>query len=210
MLRSVLTKVVFRITGSLNKYGSTHKRIDASARPGERSIPHELGGEAEIDYRVTGLEARIVLPARMYRLDAAAGDKQTGKVAEPSDDPAEPSRSAAMPGHVLLVEDSLIIALDAEEALLSQGVGRVSVASSVEQALAVLEEETIDAALLDLNLGSQLSLPVAEVLAARSIPFAFVTGYADGIDVGTRFAAIPVLQKPYGSEDLSRILLQLA
>ena len=114
--------------------------------------------------------------------------------------------ASGLPGHVLLVEDSLIIALDAEEALQSAGVATVTVVSTVNQALLVLESQKIDAALLDINLGNQLSLPVAEELLKRAIPFAFATGYGDQIDFGDQFAAVPVLQKPYRRDQILEIL----
>jgi len=45
------------------------------------------------------------------------------------------------------------------------------------------------------NLRGELVYPVADALAAKGVPFVFVTGYSvDGIDA--RFATVPVLQKP--------------
>ncbi|MFL5253557.1 MAG: hypothetical protein ACJ8AI_11790 [Rhodopila sp.] len=48
----------------------------------------------------------------------------------------------------------------------------------------------LDGALLDINLRGELVYPVADVLAARGVPFVFITGNAlHGID--PRYAAIP-------------------
>jgi len=45
---------------------------------------------------------------------------------------------------------------------------------------------------------------LADLVAARGVPFVFVTGYsADGIE--SRFAHIPVLQKPIDRQQLQRI-----
>jgi two-component SAPR family response regulator len=48
---------------------------------------------------------------------------------------------------------------------------------------------------------------VAEILARRHVPFAFVTGYdADSVD--SRFRDIPVLQKPVEREMLQKLFTQ--
>ena len=49
--------------------------------------------------------------------------------------------------------------------------------------------------MLDINLGDGMAYPVADIVAARGVPFVFVTGYeADTID--DRFSHVPILQKP--------------
>ena len=173
----------------------------------ERTVPHDLGGEARVDYHVVGLTARFVIPSRYFRLDSTAALPFAAKVDLQLATGEREESASGLPGHVLLVEDSLIIALDAEEALQSAGVATVTVVSTVNQALLVLESQEIDAALLDINLGNQLSLPVAEELLKRAIPFAFATGYGDQIDFGDQFAAVPVLQKPYRRDQILEILI---
>jgi len=77
--------------------------------------------------------------------------------------------------------------------------------ASVADALEPAHEATLDAALLDVTLGRERIYPVAEVLASRGIPFAFLTGYGrDGID--PKFAAAPVLQKPVDEAALDGFL----
>ena len=71
--------------------------------------------------------------------------------------------------HVLLVEDSMIIAMDAEDALKEIGAAKVVVAASVARALGALEKGGLNFALLDLNLGEETSLPVADMLAKNNI-----------------------------------------
>ena len=66
-----------------------------------------------------------------------------------------------------------------------------------------------DAAILDINLGDGMVYQVAEILARRHVPFAFVTGYdADSVD--SRFRDIPVLQKPVEREMLQKLFAQTA
>ena len=80
---------------------------------------------------------------------------------------------------------------------------------SVNGTKAVAKDGQPDAAVLDINLGDGLAYSVAEILAARGVPFVFVTGY-DAESVDSRFREIPVLQKPIDREMLQKILGQRA
>ena len=112
-----------------------------------------------------------------------------------------------VPRCVLLVEDSMIIALDTEEHLLSLCVVAVHLASTSGAALASLEATPPDFALLDFNLGEETSEPVADALENRGVPFAFATGYGEVNAVIAKYPhSVGVLHKPYSKEDLARIL----
>ena len=101
---------------------------------------------------------------------------------------------------VLLVEDEAMIGMMMRELLNEYGIFVVGPCCSVEEALAEAAGE-FDGALLDLNLSGQLAYPVADQLAARKIPFAFVTGHGcESLD--RRFDGVPVLQKPITRESL--------
>ena len=68
----------------------------------------------------------------------------------------------------------------------------------------IATEDRIDGAILDVNLHGEPVYPLADLIAARDVPFVFVTGYGpDGID--SRFAHVPVLQKPIEREALQTI-----
>ena len=57
-------------------------------------------------------------------------------------------------------------------------------------------------------LAGELAEPLADLLLARGVPFAFVTGYQrDSID--RRYANVPLLQKPVEPDALEQILLSL-
>ena len=49
------------------------------------------------------------------------------------------------------------------------------------KALEMAQRQALDVALLDVNLGGQEICPVAEALAAREIPFVFVSGYGGAL-----------------------------
>src|SRR4029078_2691283 len=78
---------------------------------------------------------------------------------------------------VLVVEDEMIVAWVLEDMLADLGCAVIGPAARVKQALAMIDAEAVDAALLDVNLNGQKSYPVADALAARGVPFIFATGY---------------------------------
>ncbi|MBD3728327.1 MAG: GAF domain-containing protein [Sphingomonadales bacterium] len=166
----------------------------------ERSIPHELKGEARIDYKLGGVEARFLVPARYISAHSARADS-----AAPTEESTEGSKAGLgrLPARALVVEDSMMIALDTEDTLRELGVATVSIASSVESALALLDSEEPELVLLDYNLGTESSDKVAERLRERGIPFIFATGYGD-MTGGNGEAA--VLKKPYDRDQLVRAI----
>ena len=60
-----------------------------------------------------------------------------------------------------------------------------------------------NAAILDVNLDGQEIFPVADILAGRSLPFVFVTGYGER-SLPERFRDRPALQKPFQAEQLKQ------
>jgi len=111
---------------------------------------------------------------------------------------------------ILLVEDEAMIAMLVEDMLIDGGAEVVGPAGGVKAALAAISEnDVIHGALLDVNLGGEQSFDVADALAARNIPFVFVTGYG-GAGVRDRYPDAPTLQKPFVTSDLERALGALA
>jgi CheY-like chemotaxis protein len=112
--------------------------------------------------------------------------------------------SAPSPGlSILVVDDETLIAMLLEDMLIDIGCDVVGPAPSVAQAIALIEGcgDTLAGALLDINLRGELVYPVADALAARGVPFVFVSGYAShGID--PRYAAVPALAKPISAATL--------
>jgi two-component system, response regulator PdtaR len=105
---------------------------------------------------------------------------------------------------VLVVEDEPLIAMALEDLLTISGFAVVGPASSLKQGMRLIEEQTVDGAILDINLRGEMVFPLADALAARSIPFVYVTGY--GKLLGAANHGRPVLQKPYNSEHLLEIV----
>lgn len=108
---------------------------------------------------------------------------------------------------VLLVEDEAIVAMAAEDMLAELGAELAGSAATLEEAIAHADALPLDAALLDINLNGAMSLPVAERLRARGVPFAFATGYGSaGPMLDPRFRDVPVIAKPYTAQTLARVL----
>jgi CheY-like chemotaxis protein len=109
---------------------------------------------------------------------------------------------------VLLVEDEMIVACLLEDMLADLGCTVVGPAASVDQALAMIDAEAIDVAVLDVNLNGQMSYPVADALAARGVPFAFSTGYHKD-RLLENYRNVPALQKPFHLSELTDMLTKL-
>jgi DNA-binding NtrC family response regulator len=107
-----------------------------------------------------------------------------------------------------LVEDEMIVAWLLEDMLAELGCAVVGPASSVNQALAMIDAEAIDVAMLDVNLNGQMSYPIADALTARGVPFVFSTGYHKD-RLLERYRTVPALQKPFHLSELTDMLAKL-
>lgn len=107
---------------------------------------------------------------------------------------------------ILIVEDEYFLAADFVQALAALGAVVIGPASNVEAALGLLDGSAPDLAILDINLKGDISFAVADALAARGLPFVFVTGYDQGV-IPPRHADRPRWQKPF---DAARLLESLA
>ncbi|HEY1736605.1 MAG TPA: response regulator [Methylovirgula sp.] len=107
---------------------------------------------------------------------------------------------------IFIVEDEPLIALMLADMLADLDFTIAATAAQVPEALAILNDNiAMDAALLDVNLGSQKIDPVADLLAARGTPFVFTTGYGNaGVPAG--HIGRPILQKPFHIDDLAAAL----
>ena len=79
---------------------------------------------------------------------------------------------------ILVVEDEFMIAMELETVLTRGGYEVLGPAATVRTALALLEDRTPDAAVLDVNLGGERVTPVAEALEKRRIPFLIASAYS--------------------------------
>jgi CheY-like chemotaxis protein len=109
---------------------------------------------------------------------------------------------------VLVVEDEMLIGMLLEDMLIDLGHQVAAVVPRLKEALAAVERETYDMAILDVHLQGESAFPVAEALIARGVPFVFATGYGER-GLPEDFRGRPVLQKPFAKDDLERVLKTL-
>lgn len=164
----------------------------------------ELGGSAKINYRSSGVTAMIVGAAEALA-DAppvepvSATPERIVETVVAADETVRPGAIAGL--KVLIVEDSLLLALELEAGLEDAGVEVVGCAAELGEALSMVEKD-FDVAVLDADLNGQSVAPVAEILRSMGRPFVFATGYADkaapmGFDA-------PIVRKPYNVHQIAR------
>ena len=157
------------------------------------SVEGQLGGKALFDWRPEGLKCilsraaerqarasrrRRVWPSQSYpaRRTARGRRRNAGR-------PGDDRRRRAAGGDGNERADGRI------------GHDRDRPVRQVGQAIAALKDNSVNAALLDINLAGELVYPLADRLMANNVPFVFVTGYgSESID--RRYANVRVLQKP--------------
>jgi CheY-like chemotaxis protein len=107
---------------------------------------------------------------------------------------------------VLVVEDESLVAMMLADMLEEIGCTVVGPVATCARALRLLDEDqTLDLALLDVNLGGETAYGVADALSRRKVPFIFVSGYgAAGLDQG--YAGAPILAKPFQPATLARAI----
>jgi CheY-like chemotaxis protein len=168
----------------------------------------QLGGTARFEWLPTGLR---------FSMTAVITDDAAQKVAKKPKKAAtsRPTKGLAN-GHkeeknhatiqrLLLVEDETLVGMMMKDTLTELGYHVIGPIGSIRDAIAELERQPIETAVLDVNLSGEMVYSLADEMNDRGVPFVFVTGYgADAID--TRFANIPVLQKPVDRAALQRIL----
>jgi CheY-like chemotaxis protein len=109
---------------------------------------------------------------------------------------------------VLVVEDEALILMMVEAMLGDLGCESVTGAATVDKALALIEAQVFDAAMLDMNLNGNPSHSVAEALVARGVPFVYCTGNNRNQLIDVSYDQ-PVLKKPFRYEQLVEILTRL-
>jgi CheY-like chemotaxis protein len=115
---------------------------------------------------------------------------------------------AAAKRRVLVVEDEMLIGMLLEDMLSDLGHEVAAIVPRLKEALAAVDRETYDMAILDVHLHGESAFPVAEALIAKGTPFVFATGYGER-GLPENFRGRPVLQKPFAKDDLERVLNKL-
>ena len=173
----------------------------------ERTIPHELNGKAAVEYPAAGLHATFVIPSE----HVSAFDTPMPSAHEVHAVLAD-ARDAApelFVGCAMIVEDNVIIAMEAEDVLHDLGFGDCQIVGSVRAARELIEQHPVSFAMLDVNLGKETSEEIADLLLERRVPFIFASGYGDRAFTTSRFEGVPVITKPYTERDIRAAIARL-
>jgi DNA-binding response OmpR family regulator len=105
---------------------------------------------------------------------------------------------------ILILEDETMVQMFLEDFVEELGYTTFC-ASNLAQATKIVEEQELDLAILDVNLGDGTkSFPIAERLQELGIPFIFMSGYrSDTID---GFPDVPKLTKPIVTSKAEEII----
>jgi PAS domain S-box-containing protein len=164
-----------------------------------QSTALSLGGTAQMVCIEEGLGWELDLPVEALR---APSPRAPGIADGPLLGTAGMAQAAETPVHgfegkrILVIEDEPMVALVVVDMLEEFGIRPVGPAPNVEQALAMIAGETLDAALLDANLAGARVDALAAALTRKSVPFAFITGY-DRDSLPAAFRSAPIIPKPF-------------
>lgn len=105
---------------------------------------------------------------------------------------------------ILLVEDEPLISALTADWLADLGHAVVGPAADLRAGLSLAETD-IDAAIVDLSLDRESAYPIADVLIARGVPFAFATGYGPEA-LAPAYRGLPTLSKPFEFNSFQRMV----
>lgn len=107
---------------------------------------------------------------------------------------------------VLVVEDEFLVSLTTVDFLESLGCEVVGPAARLAVAVQLAQSESLDAAVLDINIAGDMVWPVAEELRRRDVPFIFLSAHPRLDEFPILFTATPRLEKPLEQNRLLRLL----
>lgn len=153
-----------------------------------------LNADVELDYAPDGVSWNIDCPA-----DGVLEPRE-GR-ARPAVTTAAPQAAPADRNRVLIVEDDPLLATEMAEVLQEAGFDVLGPALTLLQAHELLEDATCDAAVLDVNVGSETSEPIAAELRDKGTPFLTVSGASRDHQPNVLRSA-PAVTKPLKKERL--------
>jgi CRP-like cAMP-binding protein len=110
---------------------------------------------------------------------------------------------------ILIAEDNYLMAEEVREFLRGCGYAVAGAAASVESGLALIAKDTVDGAVLDIDLGGTPSFPMCRALTAKGVPFLFLSGYGRATVVPDEFSNATHITKPFAPSILESALRRL-
>lgn len=110
----------------------------------------------------------------------------------------------------LIVEDDPFIAMDLQDTFEDAGYTVLGPVASVVPGLRLLDEAKPDVAMLDYNLGSETSIPIAYKLDEEAVPYVFLSGQVEKVVTANGVRSHEVITKPFNADRLIARINQLA
>ncbi|HMA56619.1 MAG TPA: response regulator [Pseudolabrys sp.] len=168
-------------------------------------IERQLGGIVNFDWQPDGLHCTLSVP---HDVNKEAFRRTPIEVHGVDGAPAQDAAVDPNDKRVLLVEDEPLVSMMLADMLSAFGHKVDGPYSRFSDAILAAKSNNLQAGILDVNLGGEKTYAVADILANRKIPFAFVTGYGPDT-ILTEFSHAPVLQKPIEAAKLHALLQQI-
>ena len=162
----------------------------------ERAVPYECNGESKVTFHPDGIEVALWLPSEAT-LKLGSLPKP-----EPETDSIPVTTAPSILSRVLVVEDSMVLALELECLLTKMGCQDLTSVPDRIRGEQALETSTFSMAILDINLGSETSFELAKKLVERGVPLILVSGYDSGFQVPPELEHVPRLTKPVSRDKL--------
>lgn len=162
--------------------------------------------KAALNFAPDGLVARIVADVSAIRVGTAGMFNPRDR----SEDRASNLAASSGKASVMIVEDEPLIAIETESALASAGYITLGPYSTVADALAAIDKERPDMAVIDGSLFGESADPVAARLQELSVPYLVLTGFTrEHLPSPVEQSGAPVLRKPAANGELMAAVAQL-
>lgn len=168
-------------------------------------IERQLGGTVLFDWRSDGLRCSLSVP---HESGKGGFKREATNLRNGDNGSADQTVSSPDDKRVLLVEDEPLVSMMLADMLSAFGHKVDGPYSRFSDAILAAKSNNLQAGILDVNLGGEKTYAVADILANRQIPFAFVTGYGPD-SIVSEFSGAPVLQKPIEAAKLHALLQQI-
>jgi two-component system, chemotaxis family, sensor kinase Cph1 len=172
-------------------------------------LPADLDGTIELNFGEPGVRCVISFPfeaaSNLMPLRKIGGTKVVSG-AHLQMRPDENSGLAET--RILLLEDEALLALEISEILRSAGAHVIGPFGGLIEGTTAARRESIDVAILDMNLKGQMVYPLAEELLERKIPLIFLSGY-NVPDVPAPLRGVPHLIKPADPAALLNLIAEI-
>lgn len=113
------------------------------------------------------------------------------------------SMSGSSHCRILVVEDEPVLAMLLQDALKDMGCS-VLFAQEVREAILLAKTEALECAFLDVKIGNETVVPVADALKERNIPFVFSSNFGKEL-LPQRYRDHVMLPKPYFPDDIAYV-----